>query len=363
MGVVLDKGAGAGKVRGVVVLDERQRQVLTAVTLEYLETAEPVGSRAVARRHGLGLSPATIRNAMADLEELGYLSQPHTSAGRVPTDKAFRFYVNSGLGDLRLPDTDVARLRQHYARPQGGVEQLMEQTSFYLSAFSHMTGVLLAPPLKQTALARINLILLSGDRVLAVVATDAGWVSTRALSVDSPVAEEDLRELSRQLTRRFVGKTFQEILDQVSAPPDPLDPLRARAAALVDQVFSLLRDRRLYVGGALNILEHRELWDLEAMRMLLRAFEEKAGLIDLLSALADERGVQVMIGSENPVEEMRECSLVAARYTYHDRVLGILGVVGPKRMPYSRMIPLVDETARLVTQSLSRVRHELYLPS
>lgn len=347
----------------MAALDERQRQVLTTVILEYLETAEPVGSRAVARRHGLGLSPATIRNAMADLEELGYLSQPHTSAGRVPTDTALRFHVDAGAGDVRLPDTDAVRLRQHYARPQGGIEQLMEETSLHLSAFSRMTGVLLAPPLKQTALVRINLILLSGDRVLAVVATDAGWISTRTLTVDSPATEEDLRELSRQLTRRFAGKSFQEILDEVSSPPDPLDPLRARAGALVDQVFSLLRDRRLYVGGALNILEHREFWDLEAMRMLLRAFEDKARLIDLLSTLADERGVQVMIGSENPVAEMRECSLVAARYTYHDRVLGILGVVGPKRMPYSRMIPLVDETARLVSQSLSRVRHELYLPS
>ncbi len=345
------------------ILDERCRQVLTAVIAEYLETAEPVGSRAVARRHGLGVSPATIRNAMADLEEMGYLSQPHPSAGRVPTDKAFRLYVDSTLGDLRLSEGEVARLRREYARPQGGIEQLMEQTSLHLSAFSRMTGVLLAPPLKQTRLARINLVLLSDDRVLAVLVTDGGWVTTRTLTAESPVTGEDLRELSRQLTRRFGGKTFQEILDFVSAPPDPLDPLRARVAAIVDQVFSLLRDRRLYIGGAMNILEHRESWDLGAMRMLLRAFEEKACLIDLLSTLASEQGVQVTIGRENPVEEMRECSLVTSTYTYRDQVLGILGVVGPKRMPYSKMIPLVDETARLVSRSLSRVRQELYLPS
>lgn len=344
-------------------LDERHRQVLTAVIAEYLETAEPVGSRPVARRHGLGVSPATIRNAMADLEEMGYLSQPHTSAGRVPTDEAFRLYVDSTLGGLRLSESEMAELRQQYARPQGGIEQLMEQTSFHLSAFSRMTGVLLVPPLKQTRLGRISLVLLSDDRVLAVVVTDTGWVTTRTLTVESPVTDDDLRELSRQLTRRFQGETFQEILDQVSAPPDPLDPMRTRASGIVDQVFSLLRDRRLHIGGAMNILEHREFWDLETMRALLRAFEEKARLIDLLSTLASEQGVQVMIGRENPVEEMQECSLVASTYTYHDRVLGILGVVGPKRMPYSKMIPLVDETARLVSQSLSRVRQELYIPS
>ncbi|MBI4587747.1 MAG: heat-inducible transcription repressor HrcA [Candidatus Rokubacteria bacterium] len=345
------------------ILDERHRQVLTAVIREYLETAEPVGSRAVAQRHGLGLSPATIRNAMADLEELGYLSQPHASAGRVPTDKAFRLYVDSDVGGVRLPESEASRLRQHYTRPQGGIEQLMEQTSFYLSAFSRMTGVLLAPPLKQTSLARIDLILLSDDRVLAVMITDAGWVTSHTLTVESPVTGDDLRELGRQLTRRFRGKTFREIQEQVSAPPDPLDPLRARGGAIVDQVFTLLRDRRLYIGGAMNVLDHRAFWDLETMRALLRAFEEKARLIDVLSALATEHGVQVMIGRENPVEEMQECSLVTSTYTYHDRVLGILGVVGPKRMPYARMIALVDETARLVSQSLSQVRQELYLPS
>ncbi len=345
------------------ILDERCRQILTAVIAEYLETAEPVGSRAVSRRHGLGLSPATIRNAMADLEEMGYLHQPHTSAGRVPTDKAFRLYVDSGLGDLELPESEARQLRQHYTRPQGGVEQLMEQTSFHLSALSRMTGVLLAPPLRQTTLTRINLILLSDDRVLSVVVTDSGWVITRTLSLEAPVTAEDLREVARQLTRRFGGKTFHQILEEVSRAPDPLDPLRTRAAALVDQISSLFRDRRLYVGGAMNILAHREFWDLETMRALLRAFEEKVRLIELLSTLAGGRGVQVMIGRENPVEEMQACSLVAAPYTYRDRVLGILGVVGPKSMPYSRMIPLVNETARLVSQSLSRVRQELYLPS
>ncbi len=345
------------------ILDERHRQVLTAVISEHMETAEPVGSRAVARRYRLALSPATIRNAMADLEEMECLSQPHPSAGRVPTDKAYRLYVDALGQHAQLSEAEGARLRQHYGRPQGGVEQLMEQTSFHLSALSRMTGVLLAPPLKQTTLARIDLILLSDDRILAVVITDAGWVTTRTLTVESAMAGDDLRELGRQLTRRFRGKTFQEILDRVSAPADPLDPLRARAGAIVDQVFSLLRDRRLYVAGAINVLEHPEFWELETMRSLLRAFEEKARLIDVLSALADEHGVQVMIGRENPVEEMRECSLVASAYTYRDRVLGILGVVGPKRMPYSKTIALVEETARLVSQSLSRVRQELYLPS
>lgn len=345
------------------LFDERWRQVLTAVLLEHIETAEPVGSRSVAKRHRLGLSPATIRNTMADLEEMGFLSQPHTSAGRVPTDKAYRFHVDNLVGDLQLEPAEATELRRHYAGTPGGAEQLMEQTSFHLSALSRMTGVLLAPPLKQTALARIDLIPFSNERALAVVITESGWITTRTLSVESRLAAEDLREVGRQLTRRFRGKTFQEILEDLSAPTDPLDPLRARAGALVDQVFSLLRDRTLYVGGAINILEHPEFWDIETMRNLLRAFEEKDRLIDLLSQRAEENGVQVMIGRENPYEEMQECSLVTSTYTYRDQALGILGVVGPKRMPYSRVITLVEETARLVSQTLSRQRQELYLLS
>ncbi len=345
------------------VLDERRRQVLQAVICDYIETAEPVGSRSVAKRYRFGLSPATIRNAMADLEEMGYLSQPHSSAGRLPTDKAYRLYVDE-LGDEGgQPYAEIGRLRQHYSEPQGGAERLMAETSARLSGLSRMTGMLLAPPLAQTYLARLELIPLSRDRALAAVITDAGWVTTRTLSVEPVMAPEDLREVGRQLTKRFRGKTFREILDEGVAPSDPLDPLRTQTGSVVDQVFSLLRDRTLYVSGAINILDHPEFWEIETMRTLLKVFEEKARLIELLSERASEGGVGVMIGHENPYEEMWECSLVTSSYTYRDHVLGTLGVVGPKRMPYEKMIALVEETARLVSHALSRHRQELYLPS
>lgn len=354
------------KEKGTTVdpgLNERRCQVLQAVIEEYIETAEPVGSRSVANHSRFGVSPATIRNTMADLEELGYLDQPHPSAGRVPTDKAYRFYVDTLGRPAPLSDSEWARLRSHFPRPGAGVEQVMAETSVRLSALSRMTGVLLAPPLKQTRLAGINLIPLPNDRALAAVITDADWVTTRVLTPEPRMAPEDLRDAGRQLTRRFRGKTFQEILDEVAAPPDPLDPLHARMGTLVEQIFSRLRDRSLYVGGAINVLEHPEFWDLATMRAILRTFEEKEQLIDLLSGLADESGVHVIIGSENPVEEMQECSLITSAYAYENRVLGMVGVVGPKRMLYGSVISLVAETARVVSESLSRYRQQLYLPS
>ena len=173
---------------------------------------------------------------------------------------------------------------------------------------------------------------------------------------------DELREIGRTLSRRYRGKTFQEIVDDLTAPADPLDPLWTRGRPILDQIVSLLRARTLYISGAINMLDHPDLSDVTTMRGLLRAFEEKARLIDLLSRLAHERGIQVLIGGENPVEEMRECSLITSTYTYRDQVLGVLGVLGPRRMPYSDVISLVDETARLVSSSLSRVRRELYLP-
>ncbi|MBI4611365.1 MAG: heat-inducible transcription repressor HrcA [Candidatus Rokubacteria bacterium] len=344
-------------------LDERCREVLRTVIEEYIETAEPVGSRSVARHSRLGLSPATIRNTMGDLEELGYLGQPHPSAGRVPTDKAYRLYVDTLSGQRRIAESETATLRTQLGNLPPGFEQMMTETSIRLSGLSRMTAVLLAPPLKQTRLASVNLIPLPNDRALAVVMTEADWITTRTLTPEPRVAPDDLRELGRVLTRRFRGRTFQEILEEVASPSDPLDPLHARMGPLVREIFSTLRDRSLYVGGAINILEHREFWDIATMRVILRAFEEKERLIDLLSELAGDSGVRVIIGSENPFEEMHECSLVTSAYVYENQALGTVGVLGPKRMPYTRLISLVAEAAGLVSQSLARYRQQLYLPS
>ena len=345
------------------VLDQRLRQVLLAVIAEYVETAQPVGSRSVSRRHLRGLSPATIRNAMADLEEQGFLTHPHTSAGRVPTDKAYRFYV-SALGKVPWKAAPAAAKTAESAAPSADAgERLMSETPTRLSDGTHMTGMLLAPPLRRTALDRIELVGLGEDRALAVVVTDTGWVTARAITPLPRPGIEELREIGRTLTRRYRGKTFQAVLDDIEHPVDPLDPLWTRSRGVLDQIAGLLRDRNLYISGAINVLDHPDFSDVGTMRGLLKAFEDKARLVDLLTRMAEERGVQVLIGGENPVEEMRECSLITSTYMYRGQVLGVLGVVGPRRMAYGDVISIVDETARLVSDSLSRVQRELYLPS
>jgi heat-inducible transcriptional repressor len=342
-------------------LDQRSRDVLMAVIAEYVQTADPVGSRAVARRHMRGLSPATIRNVMADLEDMGYLSQPHTSAGRVPTDKAYRFYVDQ-LGRMPWSTAQARGAPESAETASDPAERIMADAPARLSVGTHMTGILLAPPLKSTALDRIELVTLAEDRALLVLVTESGWVTARPVARLSRASADDLREMGRALTRRYRGMTFQQILDDVAAPVDPLDPLWTRHRPVLEQVVALLRDRTLYISGATHLLDHPDLSDVGTVRALLGAFEDKARFVDLLSRLAEERGIQVMIGRENPVEEMQECSLVTSIYTYRDQVLGVLGVVGPRRMPYSDVMSIVDETARQVSQSIGRVRQQLYLP-
>jgi heat-inducible transcriptional repressor len=340
-------------------LDDRSRQVLQAVLFEYTVTAQPVGSRQVAKKYALGLSPATIRNAMADLEEMGYLTHPHTSAGRVPTDKAYRFYVDS-LGSTPLGRPEALRLQRQVAGARSDIDDLMESTSAQLSALSRYAAVILAPPLQRTRLDRVDLIPVEGDRALVVLATETGWGTSRILTLEEAVTPSELREVARILTERFGGCTFQEIragLGDHAGPPEADRVVRV-AGLLARKVFTSLWDRNLYIGGAVNIFDQPEFGDIATIKALLRTFEEKRQLIELLTERAGgAEGVQVVIGSEMPIQEMQETSLVAAAYKYRDRVLGVLGVVGPRRMPYAKIVPLVEYTARLVSRRVTRLAH------
>jgi heat-inducible transcriptional repressor len=322
-------------------LSDRARQVLQALLFEYTVTAEPVGSRQLAKKYALGLSPATIRNTMADLEEMGFLGQPHTSAGRVPTDKAYRYYVDSLMGRVELRRAEALRLQRQVTGTRSEIDDLLETTSAQLSELSHYAAVILAPPLQHTRLERVDLIPVEGERALVVLATETGWGTSRILAFEEPVPRSEIREVARILTERYAGLTFQEI--------------RSTAAYVARKVFQSLWDRNLYVGGAMNMLDQPE-FGIGTMRALLKTFEEKRQLIELLTTRAQtSAGVQVVIGSEIPFQEMQETSLVAASYRFHDRVLGVLGVVGPRRMPYAKIVPLVEYTARLVSRRLTRL--------
>jgi heat-inducible transcriptional repressor len=278
----------------------------------------------------------------------------------VPTDKAYRYYVDSFPPASPVAPVAGATLP---ARRRSSIDGFMERTSSHLSDTTRLTGLLLAPPLKHTMIARVDLMPLPDDRALAVVTTDSGWITVREITLDPPVTADEVRALGRELTRRFRDRSVEEIVQMEAAPADPLDALHTRARSVTEQILAMLRGRTLYVSGAINMLDHPEFWDIEATRELLRTFEQKEKLAELMTALAGDAGVRVTIGDENPVTAMRECTLITSTYMYRDQVLGILGVVGPRRLPYPEVIAIVNETAQHVTEALSRVRQDLYLPS
>src|SRR5438876_59219 len=312
-------------------MDARHRDVLIAIIREYVDSAEPVGSRVLTRRHFPTLSPATIRNVMAELEETGYLAQPHTSAGRVPTDKAYRFYVNS------FPPAQAAEAPPApgtLPTRRSGIDGFMERTSAHLSVATKLTGLLLAPPLQNTTLARVELIPLEeGDRALAVLVTDAGWVTARAVTLEPPRSADEVRSIGRELSRRFGGRTVEQIVDMESAPSDPLDTLHTRARAVTEQIVALLKGRTLYVSGAINMLDHPEFWDIETTRDLLRTFEQKERLADLMTVLAEGEGLRRQLDEK------------------HDRLLRALADAENTRRRAQRER---DEFAKYATESLLR---------
>ncbi|MGH9262870.1 MAG: heat-inducible transcriptional repressor HrcA, partial [Acidimicrobiales bacterium] len=277
-------------------MDERHRDVLVALIREYVDSAEPVGSRLLSKRHFKRLSPATIRNVMADHEEMGYLAQPHTSAGRVPTDKAYRFYVDAIAGTGQVGRPDALRLQRQMASTRSDIDELMETTSAQLAALSHYAAVILAPPLRQTRLDRIDLIPIAGDRALVVIATETGWGTSRILTLDEAVKPADLREIARVLTERYGGLSFQEIRTRVSdtAVPADVDRVERLSATLARKAFASLWDKNLFYSGAIELLDQPEFAHIPAMKAILRTFEEKRQLIELLTARASGSGeVQV----------------------------------------------------------------------
>ncbi|MGH7411638.1 MAG: heat-inducible transcriptional repressor HrcA [Candidatus Methylomirabilis sp.] len=330
----------------------RQRQILKAVIHDYITSGEPVGSRTIARRHLSDLSAATIRNVMADLEEVGYLSQPHTSAGRVPTDRGYRFYVDSLMQRPRLSKLDEGRIERGIRPSWGQAEDLMQETSRILSDLSRYTAVVLAPKLTQNTWRRIDFVLLNRERILVVLVADSGLVQQKVIVIDEVIEQPELDRISRYLNTVLGGVTLQEvrnrIVAQMAEERDEFHQLMRRALELSNKTMEG-EEGEVYIGGAANIARQPEFSDVKKMKEIFGAFEEKSKLVKILDQCLARGGVRVIIGSESEIREMRELSLIASPYRSGEHVLGVLGIVGPKRIPYERMVALVDFTARLVS--------------
>lgn len=348
-------------------LNDRQREVLTAIIETFIATAEPVGSRTLARRSRLEVSPATIRNTMADLEELGLLSAAHASAGRVPTPLAFRVYVERLAQRGRIGPRERELIQAiTLGAPSGSIKDILREASRVLSTVARQATLILMPDIDDVRFESIELLPLRENAVLAVFVARSGFVQYRVIEIGFRVERDDLVGMSNYLRTIVSGRTLyqvrQEILRAMSDERSQADKLMRNALFLGERAIADRADEGVLVSGQRSFLDHPEFADIEKMRRLLRAFEEKTILLRLLdhaakapidSNAANDAETSVALGSESGAKDLQELAAVTASYASSGVAAGRVGVVGPTRMNYSRVIPLVELTADAISRTLS----------
>ena len=338
---------------------ERIKNILQAIIIQYIYTGEPVGSGMLNKKYILELSPATIRNIMSEMEEMGYLMQPHASAGRVPTDKGFRFYVDSILKIKELSPETREKIKTR-CQPFQEIEKVMGNASSILSSLSDWMGVVLAPRFENVFIKHIEFIKLGKMQVMMLLVSNSGIVQNRIMRIEEELVQHDFERMSAYLNGISRGLTLRKlktkILDEMKKEKNLYDQLLAKALKL--SKIALDKDEntdKVYVEGKTNIFDQPEfIEDAEKMKLLFRAFEEKSILVKILDKTMHAQGVQIFIGSENGFNEIKECSIVTAPYGSDGNILGTLGVIGLTRMNYSKVIPLVNYTASLLSDIMAR---------
>ncbi|MCL5885209.1 MAG: heat-inducible transcriptional repressor HrcA [Deltaproteobacteria bacterium] len=336
------------------LLDDRDAQVLRIVVEDYVSTAEPVGSRTISKEMGNLFSPATIRNIMADLEEMGYLAQPHTSAGRIPTGAGFRYYVDYLLARRELARADRDRLARMAGEEDAPAEEMVRHVSRIASNISRQACVVILPQSVHQPLHSINLVRAGADRILVIAVLQGGWVQHRVIEGENGLTPEDIEKINNYLNSFAVGLTLPQlrakVLREMKQEKARYDRLIRRALLYSARMLADSDDAEVYVEGRANILDQPEFMeDLQKLKRILRAFEEKSIVVRLLDRAIESGAVQISIGPENELEEFRDVSVVASGYRRGESAVGGIGLIGPVRMDYPRVIPLVEHAARLLS--------------
>ena len=336
------------------MLDQRARTLLKTLVERYIADGQPVGSRALSRYSGLDLSPATIRNAMADLEELGFIASPHPSAGRIPTPRGYRLFVDTLMTVRPLDEAARLEMREHLLPDQP--QRLISAAAQMLSELSQFAGVVMAPK-RQTTFRHIEFLNLSEKRVLLILVTPDGDVQNRILFTSTPYSQSQLIEAANFINQHYAGVEFDLIRGRIREELKELreDIMRLTQAAMEAGGQALADGNDSYVlSGEKNLLGVSDLSsNMERLRRLFDMFEHKTGLMQLLETSSHAEGVQIFIGGESKLVPLDEMSVVTAPYEVDGRIVGTLGVIGPTRMAYERVIPIVDITARLLSNALS----------
>ena len=327
------------------LLDERKRRILQAIIEDYIYTAEPVGSRTIARKYELGVSPATIRNEMADLEFLGYLEQPHTSAGRIPSAKGYRFYVDCLLSPYQITDNDIALINTWFQIKARRLEEVFQETAKMLSRMTRNISLVSAPQTTCCSFKYLQFLPFDSHRVVVIVVTDTGLVENKLLEVPEGTSLTDLQRIADVLNNSLSGLSFDKIHTSVIAElqriivPDPL--MVGKAFEIIRQVLNSNQSKKVYLGGTTQLLSQPEFRDVEKVKGLLTVLEEEKVLNDILDQSGND-GVLVTIGGENKYSGIKDCSMVQATYRVEGQVIGSIAILGPTRMEYARIMSVLD---------------------
>ena len=344
-------------------LDARARRLLRTLIAQYLADGEPVGSRTLSRSSGLDVSPATIRNIMADLEEAGLVASPHTSAGRVPTPRGLRLFVDSLIELQPLPREEMARLKRELPPGPTTTRDLLGNVSTLLSAMTHFAGVVTVPRQGDFPLRHIDFVPLPDARVLVILVFSDNQVQNRIVQLARPLDGRELEQAANYLNTHFAGLRVDDIrahlLRELREAGSELNRLVASATELAAASFAPQGGEDVLVSGLTNLMGYAELADLDRLRELFEAFQKKNELLQLMEVCARAPGVRLFIGEESGFAALDGCSVVTASYGAQGRVLGAIGVIGPTRMAYERVIPVVQATAGLLSDALNRAATSL----
>jgi len=338
------------------MLSDRQRMILSAIVDDYIRSAEPVGSRSISKRSGVTYSPATIRNEMADLEELGLLEQPHTSAGRIPSHKGYRYYVDHLVSPGSVREEDVRKIRAFFAEKMTHWEDVTDHAATILSQMTNYTSIVLGPETFNTTLKHFQLLPINERSAVAIIVTSTGHVEHRAMTIPEGIEMEDLGKIVNLLNDKLSGIPFYRIKSvlhsEIASELKRYVNRCEEILAVLEQSLADQKDPRVFLSGAANMLIQPEFKDVDKAKLILDTLEETANLTQLFQL--GSGGIQVRIGTENGMEAIHQCSLITATFAYNGQSLGTIGILGPTRMEYGKVISLLDYLSHDIALLLTR---------
>jgi len=334
------------------ILNERAQQLLKTLVQYYIREGQPVGSTTLARESNLELSSATVRNVIADLERLGLVKSPHTSSGRIPTVKGYRVFIDNLLTVQPMQSLQVEQLKEQLDA-EADTQLLVESASSILSGLTKMAGVVMLPDREQSSIRHIEFLPLSDRRVLAILVFSKGDVQNRIIYTNRNYSQHELENIANCLNGELVGKDTSQVreslLKQMKEAQESMDRIMLNAIEMAQKVFKQDASPHDFVlAGQTNLMNYEEIADVPRLRQLFEAFNEKRGILQLLDQSLQAPGIQIFIGDESGYEVLDDCSVVTASYSDGDNIVGALGVIGPTRMAYDQVIPIVDVTAKIL---------------